>query len=161
MRRIGARPDELVAADRAAMGPLPPIAPAVGLATSGRLGRDYYLAVAGNDYSIDPNMIGRVETVHADLRRVTARVGDLLVAEHARHWGRRVTITDPAHVTAAARLRKEFQNPPPRPAPGDGMTRPLRVYDDAFGLDGFEDGRDWLADTGYGLETPLSVAVSA
>src|SRR5665811_681236 len=54
LRRTGQRPGVLVDEDVAAMGALPPVAPTVGESTRVRLGRDYYVRVAGNDYSVDP-----------------------------------------------------------------------------------------------------------
>ena len=42
------------------MTPLPRVAPAVGLRSRVRLGRDYYVRLDGNDYSVDPRMIGRI-----------------------------------------------------------------------------------------------------
>ena len=42
------------------MRPLPPVAPSVGFTARVRLPRDYYLRVLGNDYSIDPTVIGRL-----------------------------------------------------------------------------------------------------
>lgn len=45
------------------------------------------------------------------------------------------TITDPAHVETARRLREQFQQP--RPVhPVDDLTRDLADYDRAFGLTG-------------------------
>jgi hypothetical protein len=35
-----------------------------------RLGRDYYVRVAGNDYSVDPTMIGRMVEINAGLEEV-------------------------------------------------------------------------------------------
>jgi transposase len=135
VRRISARPFDLLAADLAAMGPPPPVPPGAGFTTTARLGRDYYLRVLGNDYSIDPNMIGRIVTVQAGLHRVEAFAGGAVVADHERCWGRRATITDPAHVQAAQRLREAFQAPKPPAEPDEWHHRPLRVYDDAFGID--------------------------
>ncbi|PWD94414.1 IS21 family transposase, partial [Dietzia maris] len=73
VRAIAARPAELIAADRAAMLPVPPVAPALGHRTWVRLGRDYYVRVAGNDYSVDPTVIGAMVEVTADLDRVLVR----------------------------------------------------------------------------------------
>ena len=134
VRRTGARPIDLLGVDLAAMGALPPIAPTVGFTTSARLPRDYYLRVLGNDYSIDPVMIGRIVTVHADLQAVTARVGDLTVATHDRAWGRGLTITDPDHVAAAKALRVAFQGVP-RVPDGDPLAPRLDIYDHAFAVD--------------------------
>ncbi|MGD9999792.1 MAG: IS21 family transposase [Acidimicrobiia bacterium] len=59
VRTIQARPIDLVDADRAAMLALPSIPPTVGWSNTIRLGRDYYVRVDTNDYSVDPTAIGR------------------------------------------------------------------------------------------------------
>jgi Mu transposase-like protein len=87
VRTIAAPPIDLVDVDRAAMLALPPLAPRVGWFNEIRLGRDYYVRVASNDYSVDPTAIGRIVSVTADLRRVRVRVDGRLVADHARVWG--------------------------------------------------------------------------
>lgn len=149
VRTIKARPIDLLDADRAAMLPLPPVAPAVGWVNRVRLGRDYYVRVDSNDYSVDPNVIGRFVDVHADLARVEVRHEGRLVAAHDRVWARGMTITDPAHVAAAKMLREQYQLP--RPAEPDeelgrDLVRDLADYDRAFGLidgglaDGVADG---------------------
>jgi transposase len=134
VRTIKARPVDLLDADRAAMLPLPPVAPAVGWVNRVRLGRDYYVRVDSNDYSVDPAVIGRFVDVHADLARVEVRHEGRLVATHHRVWARNMTITDPAHVAAAKVLREQFQRPHATPAPENGMERDLADYDRAFGL---------------------------
>lgn len=149
VRTIKARPVDLLDADRAAMLPLPPVPPAVGWTNRVRLGRDYYVRLDSNDYSVDPNVIGRFVDVHADLARVEVRHEGRLVAAHDRVWARGITITDPAHVAAAKVLREQYQLP--RPADPDeelgrDLTRDLADYDRAFGLidggltDGVADG---------------------
>jgi len=60
-----------------------------------RLARDYYVRIAGNDYSMDPSVIGRFVDVHADLTHITVTCAGTVVATHIRHWGYRVSITDP------------------------------------------------------------------
>jgi hypothetical protein len=150
VRTIKARPVDLLDADRAAMLPLPPVAPAVGWVNRVRLGRDYYVRVDSNDYSVDPNVIGRFVDVHADLARVEVRHAGRLVASHDRVWARGMTITDPAHVAAAKVLREQFQLPRPAADPHEeldrDLTRDLADYDRAFGLidggltDGVADG---------------------
>ena len=52
------------------MTALPPIAPVVGLANRVRLARDYYVRVDTNDYSVDPQVIGRFVDVTASPTRV-------------------------------------------------------------------------------------------
>lgn len=140
VRTVKARPIDLVDADRAAMLPLPPVSPRVGWFNQVRLGRDYYVRVDTNDYSVDPAAIGRQVTVTADLRRVRVRLDGRLVADHARVWARHMTVTDPAHVAVAQQLREEFARP--RTRVDDALVRDLADYDRAFGLDGLDDGRE-------------------
>lgn len=57
VRTIKAAPVELIDADRAAMLPLPPIPLHLGWRNRVRLGRDYYVRLDTNDYSVDPSVI--------------------------------------------------------------------------------------------------------
>jgi Mu transposase-like protein len=134
VRTIKAAPIDLVEADRAAMLPLPPIPLHLGWRNKIRLGRDYYVRLDTNDYSVDPTVIGRMVDVAADLERVRVRAEGRIVAEHPRVWARGTTVTDPAHVEAAGRLRKQFQQPRTAAAAGDDLVRDLSDYDRAFGL---------------------------
>ena len=137
VRTTGAKPVDLLEADRAAMLALPPVPPIVGWRNQVRLGRDYYVRVASNDYSVDPTWIGRMVDTHADLGRVQVKLDGRLITEHPRVWARGLTITDTAHVETARRLRQEFQQPRTQAA-GDGLVRDLADYDRAFGLEGRE-----------------------
>lgn len=135
VRTIKARPVDLLDADRAAMLPLPPVPPVVGWTNRVRLGRDYYVRIDSNDYSVDPTVIGRFVDVHADLDRVQVRHDGRLVAGHDRVWARGTTVTDPAHVAAAKVLREQYQQPrPAAPDPHGELVRDLADYDRAFGL---------------------------
>lgn len=134
VRTTQARPTDRLEQDRNAMLALPPVPPPTGWRNQVRLGRDYYVRVASNDYSVDPTWIGRMVDVHADLERVQARVDGRLVAEHPRVWARGLTITDTTHVETAKRLRQEFQQPRTQHTVED-LARDLADYDKAFGLD--------------------------
>ena len=138
VRTIKAAPNDLIDADRAAMLSLPPVPLHLGWRNKIRLGRDYYVRMDTNDYSVDPNVIGRMVDVAGDLERVRVRVEGRIVAEHTRVWARGTTITDPTHVEVAARLRRQFQQPRLAQAGGDhgaqDMFRDLADYDRAFGL---------------------------
>ena len=143
VRTIKARPVDLLDADKAAMLPLPPVPPEVGWVNRIRLGRDYYVRVDSNDYSVDPTVIGRFVDVRADLTGVEVRHEGRLVAVHDRVWARGMTITNPAHVAAAKVLREQFQRPRPTAGPDGGLARDLADYDRAFGLvDGSVDGQE-------------------
>ena len=83
--------------------------------------RDYYVRLDGNDYSVDPAVIGRRIEITADLARVKVTCDGRVVADHERIWARHQTLTDPAHLAAAAALRsaRRLLAPrcPARPAP--------------------------------------------
>ena len=108
MRTIKARPIDLVDADRAAMLALPPVPPQLGWRNQIRLGRDYYVRVDTNDYSVDPAAIGRRSTSPP-----TSTVSGS--ASTAGSWPTtpgsgpaHMTVTDPAHVEIARQLREQF-----------------------------------------------------
>jgi hypothetical protein len=132
VRTLRARPSDLIEADRAAMLPLP-AAPPLGWHHEVRLGRDYYVRLDSSDYSVDPAVIGCLVGVTADLDRVRASADGRVVADHARAWARGRTITDPAHVATARRLRQEFRQPR-QPDSATDLIRDLADYDRAFGL---------------------------
>ena len=140
LRRTGQQPGIRVGEDVAAMRALPPVAPTVGITTRVRLGRDYYVRVAGNDYSVAPHVIGRFVDVHAGLDEVTVTCMGTLVARHQRCWAPRQSITAPAHVAAAAELRSAYQartaaTRGPQAATGTEVgQRSLSHYDEVFGL---------------------------
>lgn len=133
VRALDASPAEVFPADLAVMTALPPTPPTVGERFTIRLGRDYYVRAAGNDYSVDPQAIDRLVEVRVTLDEVIVTHQGLPVARHERAWGSGHTLTDPAHVETAARLRHDFQNPRVRSL-DDALVRDLSVYDQAFGL---------------------------
>lgn len=133
VRALHARPVDLIEADRAAMLALPPVPPQLGWDQRVRLGRDYYVRVAGNDYSVHPSAIGRIVDARADLGCVQVHLQGRLVASHQRVWARAMTITDPAHVKAAAVLRGAYQQHP-RARSHEVVGRDLGEYDRAFGV---------------------------
>ena len=133
VRRIDGRPADLVGTDIAGMLSLPPLSPTIETVTAVRLGRDYYVRVAGNDYSVHPRAIGQHVDVHAGLSAITVTREGHRLATHDRVWAKGKTITDPVHVKAAVRLRDQFQQPPPSAEPH--LVRDLSDYDRAFGVD--------------------------
>ncbi|HEY6869004.1 MAG TPA: IS21 family transposase [Novosphingobium sp.] len=135
-RALGCAPADRIAADKAAMLALPPVAPATGWRVSLRLPRDYYVRLDSNDYSVDPAVIGRRIEVAAGLERVRAFCDGRVVADHERVWARHQTLTDPAHWAAAQALRRQRLIVVRRPAEPDVQIRCLADYDAALGLDG-------------------------
>jgi Mu transposase, C-terminal domain len=137
-RHLECAPSDRIAADKAAMIPLPPLAPATGWHRLARLPRDYYVRLDGNDYSVDPSVIGRRIEITADLARVRVFCDGRVVAGHERSWAKHQTITDPAHRAAADTLRHEHRRLAAvgRPAGAEVETRDLSVYDSLCGGEG-------------------------
>jgi transposase len=136
-RHLGCAPADRIAADRAAMTGLPPVAPATGWHRTARLPRDHYVRLDGNDYSVDPAVIGRRVEITAGLDRVRVACDGKVVADHERCWARHQTISDPAHVAAAKALRAARRLAAvPVPRGEQVEQRDLAVYDAAFGGQG-------------------------
>jgi len=133
-RVLGCAPTDRIAADKAAMLTLPPVAPATGWRASTRLARDHYIRLDGNDYSVHPAVIGRRVEILADLHRVQVLCDGRVVADHERLWAKHQTVSDPTHVEAAKLLRrKHLEVARPTAAP-EVEVRHLADYDTALGL---------------------------
>ena len=113
-RVLGCQPIARWATDKAAMLPLPPVAPALGWRHSARLPRDHYVRIDANDYSVDPRMIGRRVEVLADLDRVQVCAAGSWSPTTPRCWAAHQSITDPAHAAAAVALRAAGRQTRPR-----------------------------------------------
>jgi transposase len=134
-RALGCKPADRWTADAAAMLALPPTPPPVGWWATVRLGRDHYVRVDTNDYSVHPSVIGRKVIVSADLTVVRVHCDSVLVAAHQRCLAAHQTISDPAHVQAAAQLRTRHRLTAAVPASDNGVTyRDLADYDRILGL---------------------------
>jgi transposase len=136
-RVLGCAPADRIQADRAAMVPLPPVAPVTGWRSALRLPRDHYVRLDANDYSVHPAAVGRRVELRADLERVRAFCDGRLVADHGRCWARHQTIADPVHLAAAAQLRQDrtAASAASRRENDEVELRCLADYDAAFGLD--------------------------
>ena len=112
-----------------------------GWHTSLRLPRDHYIRLDSNDYSVHPAVVGRRVEVGADLDRVRVACDGRLVADHGRCWARHQTLSDPAHLQAAAQLRHDravIGQAAHHRGQGEVELRCLADYDAAFGLDDAE-----------------------
>jgi transposase len=146
----GASAMDRIGADRAAMGPLPPIdAATISWRNSLVLPRDYFVRLDTCDYSVHPSAIGQRVEVIADLDMVRIRRGQALVGEHARCWARHQSITDAEHRKAADVMRRDFQDRQRAarqgPADTDVQERDLSSYDRLFGLDHDDEQQDGQA----------------
>ena len=78
LRAIDGRLVDLFGADRPDAGLLP-VPPVIDTVTAVWLGRDYYVRVAGNDYSVDPPAIGQLVDVRISVDQVrVSRAGRAL-----------------------------------------------------------------------------------
>jgi transposase len=129
------RPVDRLAEDRAAMMALPPVLPDPALRITTRLGRDHWVRVGTNDYSVHPKAIGRIVDVRVELEQVTVTCAGELVASHPRSWARHRTITDPDHDLARKALRAARAGLTTTVAGDDQVEqRDLAVYDQATGV---------------------------
>jgi hypothetical protein len=129
-------PAQALIIDREAMAALPPVAPTTGTTVTTRLGRDYYVSIGGNAYSVHPEAIGRMITVSSSLDWVVIRCGDRVVGDHERLWGTAGLVSDTEHVTAASILREQYLHR--RSGTGDRLEVEVQVadlgtYDAVFG----------------------------
>jgi len=134
-RVLGCAPSERIAADKAAMLALPPVAPAGGWRSATRLAGDHYIRIDSNDYSIHPSVIGRRIELIVDLHHVRALSDGRVVADHDRVWAWHQTITDPEHLAAAKVLRRERVGALRPAGEPEVEQRSLADYDTALGLD--------------------------
>ena len=139
-RALGCPPADRITADRQAMLPLPPVAPATGWRTSSRLPRDHYIRLDSNDYSVHPAAIGRRIEVVADLARVRVLCDGKSVADHERVWVWHQTISDPEHVAAARALRRERVGVLRPVQQSEVEQRCLGDYDTALGITDLDGG---------------------
>jgi transposase len=139
-RVLGCAPTDRIAADRAAMLTLPPVAPATGWRTSTRLARDHYIRLDSNDYSVHPSVIGRRVEVIADLHRVRAVCDGRLAADHERVWAWHQTLADPEHLAAGRALRRERVGTLRPVTEPEVEQRCLIDYDTALGLSDADGG---------------------
>ncbi len=136
-RRLECRPADRIAADKAAMIALPPVPPVTGWHKTARLPRDYYVRLDGNDYSVDPAVIGRRIEIVADLARVRVSCDGRIAADHERCWARHQTLADPAHLATAKALRSARRLAVvPVPRQDEVEQRDLSVYDRLAGGQG-------------------------
>jgi len=133
-RRIGCRPSDRIAEDRAAMLALPPVLPDPAFRTTIRLGRDHWVRVLSSDYSVEPRMVGRKVDIRADLDEVVVTCAGEVVGRHQRSLVHHRTITDPAHDEARRLLQGVRRDAMARLPEPEVELRDLAAYDRLFGI---------------------------
>jgi transposase len=101
------RPDEAMDEDRGAMLAFPPVLPDTTWRFATRLGRDHYVRVDTNDYSVNPRFVGRRIEVRVGLETVVATCEGTEVARHRRCLARHQTLLAPEHARALRAMRAE------------------------------------------------------
>jgi hypothetical protein len=124
-KTLRARPVDRLAAERAAMRPLPERPPDTDRRWVMRVAADPYLRFETNDYSLDPRRVGRRVEVRVSQRELAAFCLDSgeLAARHERSFARRRTITALAHARVLRQRRGEPESDPVV------EQRPLARYD--------------------------------
>ncbi|MBA3748100.1 MAG: IS21 family transposase [Solirubrobacterales bacterium] len=124
-KTLRARPIDRLVEERSAMRALPVREPDVDRRWVTRVAPDPFLRFDRNDYSLDPNLVGRRVEVRASQREITAVALDSgeLAARHQRSFANNRTITALEHARA---LRQRHGEPEP-----DLVVeqRPLERYD--------------------------------
>jgi hypothetical protein len=123
-KTLRARPIDRLIEERTVMRPLPASAPDVDRRWVTRVAPDPHVRFDTNDYSLDPNLVGRRIEVRASQREIVAVALDTgeLAARHERCFAKHRTITALEH----ARALRERRGQPSEPIV---EVRSLAVYD--------------------------------
>jgi transposase len=123
-KTLRARPIDRLLEERAVMRALPDREPDLDRRWVIRVPPDPHLRFDTNDYSLDPNLVGRRVEVRASQRDITAAALDTgeLACRHERVFAKNKTITALEHARALRARRRE-------PEVLEVELRPLAVYD--------------------------------
>jgi transposase len=127
-RTLKARPVDRLAEEHGTMRPLPEKSPDVDRRWVLRVAPDPYLRFDTNDYSLDPDLVGRRVEIHVTQREITASALDSgqLACSHERSFAKHRTITALEH----ARTLRERRGERAEPESGSFVQqRALTVYD--------------------------------
>jgi transposase len=126
-RGLRARPVDRLAEERGVMRSLPAREPDVDRRWVARVAPDPYLRFDTNDYSLDPDLVGRRVEVCVNQREITATVLDSgeLACRHERSFAKNRTITALEHARALRERRGKQESEPEALV----QQRPLSVYD--------------------------------
>lgn len=105
-RRLGARVEEALAVERAALAPLPELPPQLDRRLELRASRDGFVRVAGVDYSLPPGYGGRRLQAHLSLSELLIFSEGRQIARHLRSYVPADVVRDPEHVAALAAARQ-------------------------------------------------------
>ena len=96
-QRFGRTVQELWQEERASLGRLPEKLPPACISVVAKVNRRQQVRFGGNWYSVPPDYVGRLVTVHAYLFKVIMAYQDRVIAAHVRSYGRGEEVLDPHH----------------------------------------------------------------
>lgn len=96
-QRFGRTVQELWQEERASLGRVPEKLPPACVSLLAKVNRRQQVRFGGNWYSVPPEYVGRLVTVHAYVFRVTMAYQDRVIASHVRSYGREEEVLDPHH----------------------------------------------------------------
>ena len=131
-RTIRAVPTERLTEEKTRMRPVPARMPDTDRRQVVRVPAQPLVRVDRNDYSIDPEFVGRRVEVRVSQTHVTAVVLDTgeLAARHRRVFAGGLTITDPQHQTRLERQREQRRQLQRQRHQVEVEIRPLSRYDE-------------------------------
>lgn len=95
--RYGRTVQEIWVEERAHLRPLPSRLPEACVSVTAKVNRRQQVRWDGNWYSVPPEYVGRLVTVHAYVFKVTIAWQDTIIASHVRSYAREDEVLDPQH----------------------------------------------------------------
>ena len=96
-QRFGRTVQDLWVEEQARLRPLPAKWPEACVSVTAKVNRRQQVRLDGNWYSVPPEYVGRLVTVHAYVFRVTIAFQDKIIASHVRSYGREDEVLEPQH----------------------------------------------------------------
>jgi transposase len=96
-QRFGRTVRELWQEERASLGALPEKLPPACVSRLAKVNRRQQVRFGGNWYSVPPEYVGRLVTIHAYVFRVTMAYQDRVITSHDRSYGWEEEVLDPHH----------------------------------------------------------------
>jgi transposase len=96
-RRFGRSVHDLWQEEQASLRPLPERLPAACVSRPAKVNRRQQVRYACNWYSVPPQYVGQIVTVHAYVFRVELAWQDQVIASHTRSYDREEEVLDPHH----------------------------------------------------------------
>jgi len=96
-QRFGRTVQELWQEEWARLGRMPEKLPSACVSHVAKVNRRQQVRFGGNWYSVPPEFVGRLVTVHAYVFTVTMAYQDRCIASHVRSYGREEEVLDPHH----------------------------------------------------------------